>query len=68
MLRGLPGIRLKLEYVRRNSRSTSIFGIVPPNTVFGRGSTSGPSRVSASVPKWGAIMHMHECIVVKSTE
>jgi hypothetical protein len=72
MLRGLPGIRLKLVLVRWNPLGEhlpishlfdpSIFGMDPPNSIFGFGSTSGPSRVSASVPKWGATMHMYEYI------
>jgi hypothetical protein len=60
MLRGLPGIRLKSELVRRNSlgEHSLIQALVRSfhlrdmftNTIFGFGSTSGPSRVSAYVP------------------
>jgi hypothetical protein len=41
---------------------SSIFGVDPPNIIFWFGSTSGPSRASASAPKLGATMHMYECI------
>jgi hypothetical protein len=41
---------------------SSIFGMDPPNTIFGFGSTSCPSHGASSVPKWGATMHMYEYI------
>jgi hypothetical protein len=62
MLRGLPGIRLKLVKLACTvlwNISTSgialqapfIFGMDPPSTIFRFGSTSHPSRGASSVPR-----------------
>jgi hypothetical protein len=75
MLWGLFGIRLKSEFVRRNSLGEHSLNLSlvrsfylrdgSTNSIFRFGSTSGPSRASASIPKYGAIMHMYECIEVQ---